>query len=205
MRLFWSRLSPFVRKVMVVAHEAGVADRIELEDTLVAMSEINGRVLALNPLGQIPTLVLDDGDSLHDSRVICEYLDGLRKGERLVPPSGPARWEALTRAALGDGLLDVLILWRQERLKPAERQTGAWLETFAAKTAAVLDRLEARAPAFGILPFDIGHVAVGCALGYLDFRFGDLDWRAGRPALAAWHLTFEARPSAIATHPGEPA
>lgn len=205
MKLYWSKASPYVRKVMVVAHECGLADAIARDDIVVAMSEANPRILPCNPLGQIPTLVLDDGTTLHDSRVICEYLDTLHDGARLFPAAGPARWDALKRQALGDGTLDALIVWRQERLKPPERQTQAWLDTFALKVATALDQLDAAAADFTQAPFDIGHAALGCALGYIDFRFGDLEWRRTRPALAAWHARFESRPSAKATHPGEPA
>ncbi len=205
MKLYWSRLSPYVRKVMVVAHETGIADSLALEDIVVAMSAANPKLLPDNPLSQIPTLVLDDGSTLHDSRVICEYLDGLHDGTPLFPAETGARMDALKRQALGDGILDALIVWRQERLKPREKQTDAWLETFALKVATALHQIDAHTADFADRPFDVGHAAIGCALGYIDFRFADLGWRATRPALAAWHETFERRPSAKATHPGEPA
>jgi len=205
MKLYWSKASPYVRKVMVVAHECGLAAGIARDDIMVTMSEANARLLPDNPLSQIPTLVLDDGSTLHDSRVICEYLDSLHAGPRLFPAEGESRWDALKRQALGDGVLDALIVWRQERLKPTDKQTQAWLDTFALKVATALDQLDAGVPRFADRPFDIGHAALGCALGYIDFRFADLNWRATRPALAAWHATFESRPSAKATHPGEPA
>lgn len=204
MKLYWSKASPYVRKVMVVAHECGLAGAIERLHTIVAMSEANCGLLPDNPLSQIPTLVLADGATLHDSRVICEYLDTLHQGARLFPAEGAARWDALKRQALGDGMLDALIVWRQERLRPADRQTQAWLDTFALKIATTLDQLDAGAAIWAARPFDIGHAALGAAFGYLDFRFGDLAWRSARPALAGWHASFEARPSARATHPGEP-
>jgi len=204
-KLYWSRMSPFVRKVMIVAHETGLADALELEETMVAMSAANPALMAHNPLSQIPLLLLDNGDALHDSRVICEYLDSLHDGIRLFPTGGAIRWNALQRQALGDGMLDVLVVWRQEQLKPGERRTPEWLETFAIKITATLDRLETRAEAFAALPFDIGHAAIGCALGYIDFRFPHLGWRETRPALACWHASFERRPSAVATPIGEPA
>jgi glutathione S-transferase len=203
MRLYWSRLSPYVRKVMVVAHEVGLAADIECMDTEVSMSAANRDLLPINPLGQIPALVLTDGTTLHDSRVICEYLDATADGGLF--PAPPARWDALRRHALGDGIMDALIVWRQERLKPAERQTQAWLDTFALKIATALDQLEHTSRELQAAPFDIGHVAIGCALGYLDVRFGDLAWRTGRPALAEWHAWFEARSAARATAPGDAA
>jgi len=197
-KLHWSPRSPFVRKVMVAAHELGVADGIETVRTVVAMTQPNLGLLSDNPLGKIPTLVLDDGTAIYDSLTICEYLDALH-GPRLFPAAGPARWTALTWHALGNGLLDLLVLWRNERDKPQKRQTPEWLAGFALKTMATLDRLQAMAPALDAAPFGIGHVAVGCALSYLDFRFATLGWRTGRPELAAWHAGFEARPSVLAT------
>ncbi len=196
MKLHWSPRSPFVRKVMVSAHELGMADRIETVRTVVQMDKPNLALLPDNPLGKIPTLMLPDGVALFDSLTICEYLDHLAGGA-LFPPPGPARWRALTDHALGQGLLDMLILWRSEREKPAPYQ--AWLDNFALKTGATLDRMEAMAPGLAAGPLGIGHIALGCALSYLDFRFADLGWRSGRPALAAWHRAFAARPSMRAT------
>lgn len=203
MKLHWALASPFVRKVMVIAHETGTAGRLELIETTVSMSEANSVVQRANPLSKIPTLILDDGTSLYDSRAICEYLDSLHDGPKLFPPD-PARWDALRRHSLGDGMMDTLILWRQERLKPPERQTPPWLETYACKIEVTLCQLDAEADALTQRPFDIGHIALGCALGYMDFRFADLAWRNGAPRLAAWHATFETRASAIATHPSRP-
>lgn len=198
MKLHWSPRSPFVRKVMVAAHELGLAERLRTVRTVVRMGKPNDALLPENPLSKIPTLVLDDGRVLFDSLTIIEYLDALAGGGRLVP-AGEARWEALTRHALGNGLLDLLILWRNERDKPAERRTGEWLDSFAAKTGATLDHLERDAPRLAEGPFGIGQIAIGCALSYLDFRFPDLPWREGRPALAGWHERFAARPSVRAT------
>ena len=200
MKLHWSFASPFVRKVMVVAHETGIVDRLQLIETTVSMGEANPVVQRANPLSKIPTLILEDGASLYDSRAICEYLDSLHDGPKLFPPA-PQRWDVLRRHCLGDGLMDTLILWRQERLKPQARQTPEWLATFARKIEVTLAQLDVAAAALAHPPFDIGHIALGCALGYMDFRFADVDWRANAPRLAGWHATFEARPSAIATHP----
>lgn len=199
MKLHWSPRSPYVRKVMIAAHELGLADRIECVRSVAAMTTPNPAIMADNPLSKIPTLVLDDGMALFDSDVIVEYLDDLGGRGRLIPPPGPARWEALARSALGSGLLDALILWRNEREKPQAQQTPEWLAAFATKTQATLDRLERAASAMSARKFDVGDIAVGCALSYLDFRFADLSWRDGRAALAAWHATFQARPSARAT------
>jgi glutathione S-transferase len=198
MKLYWALMSPFVRKVMMVAHETGTASRMALVGTSVSMAEANPQVQVDNPLSKIPTLVLDDGSALYDSRTICEYLDSLHAGAKLFP-EGAARWDALRRHSLGDGMMDDLVLWRQERLKPEARQTRPWLATFADKNNACLAQLEAGADRLAAMPFDIGHIALGCALGYMDARFADLQWRNQRPRLAAWHAQFEARPSAAAT------
>jgi len=198
MRLHWSPRSPFVRKVMVVAQERGLADRIETVRTVVQMTRPNLALLPDNPLGKIPTLVLDDGTAIFDSLTICEYLDALG-GPLLFPAAGPARWQALTWHALGHGLMDLGVLWRNERDKPDARQTPEWLDSFGIKAGATLDALEERAPHLAATPYGIGHVAIGVALGYLDFRFGTLEWRRGRPALAGWQAGFDARPAVRAT------
>ena len=203
MKLHWSPRSPYVRKVMVAAHELGLVPRIDCVRSLAAMHAPNPAIMADNPLSKIPALVLDDGTVLIDSRTIVEYLDALAGGI-LVPASGRERWLALSRQALADGLLDLLVLWRNERLKPAERRTQAWLDAFAVKAAATLDRFEQqesghRAAEWPAASFGIGEIALGCALSYADFRFAELDWRTGRPRLAAWHAGFSARPSARAT------
>ncbi|QQS12344.1 MAG: glutathione S-transferase N-terminal domain-containing protein [Rhodospirillales bacterium] len=199
MKLFWSSRSPFVRKVMVVAHETGVAGRIVCERTIVAAANPNRELMTLNPLGKLPTLLLDDGAALYDSRVICEFLDTLHAGRRLFPVDPARRVDALRRQALGDGAMDMLILRLSERARPEARRSPELMAGFALKRDAILAALEAMAPALAAIPYDIGHVAIGCALSYLDFRFAEDSWRSGRPALAAWHADFAARPSVAAT------
>jgi len=202
MKLHWSPRSPFVRKVMIAAHETGLAEQIALERTVVAITAPNALLLADNPLSKIPTLILDDGTPLYDSLVICEYLDSLHKGRKLFPPPGQkARWTALRRHALGNGLLDLLILWRYERQREAPAQD--YLDAFAVKGKAALAALEDDASALAAAPFAIGHIAIGCALSYADFRFPDLAWRARHEKLAEWHATFSQRESARLTVPME--
>lgn len=201
MKLYWSSRSPFVRKVMICAHETGLAPGLELERTLVVMSQPNRDLMRQNPLGRIPTLVTDDGKVLHDSLLICEYLDTLHGGARLFPASGDARWQALLWHALGNGMLDTLVLWRNETLKPDSQRGADLLAAFELKTRCAVDSLEPQADVLARAPFGIGHVAIGVALGYIDFRFPGLDWRAGHPALSAWYATFAQRPSAQATMP----
>jgi glutathione S-transferase len=197
MALHWSSRSPFVRKVMIAAHETGLVGRINPVRTVVTARTVNPGVMRDNPLGKIPTLVLEDGTSLYDSFVICEYLDSLHSGARLFPAAGVARWTALRRHALGNGMLDNLVLWRGAREWPS-RLTDME-DALAAKTHAALDALEGEAAALGADSFGIGHIAIGCALSYLDFRFAALEWRKERPTLTAWHEGFSARPSAVAT------
>lgn len=195
--LHWSPRSPFVRKVMVAAHELGLAGRIDTRRTLVRMGAPNGDLLPDNPLSKIPTLVLPDGSALYDSLTICEYLNDVAGGSLF--PAGAARWPALTRQALGNGWLDLLVLWRNERDKPAAAQTAEWMDSFSTKNAATLARCEQDATSWPEGRCDIGDIAIGCALSYLDFRFADLGWREGRPVLAAWHARIAARPSFAAT------
>jgi glutathione S-transferase len=197
MFLHWSSRSPFVRKVMITAHETGLAGRIECERVVVSARAANSAVMRDNPLGKIPTLRLEDGSVLYDSAVICEYLDSLHGGPKLFPTQGPARWTALRRNALGTGLLDNLVLWRGAREWP--HRLADMEEALDAKTRAALDAMEAEAGALGRDAFSVGHIAIGVALAYLDFRFATLAWRAGRPALTDWHRSFSGRPSALAT------
>ena len=201
MRLHWSPRSPFVRKVMVAAHELGCADALVLQRSVAAMLAPNAAIMADNPLSKIPTLVLDDGRVLYDSRVICEYLDARYAPGTLFPADGPARWRALADQALGDGLLDLLVLWRNERERAIP--LAPLLDAFATKLDAALERLDGEAARLAASPFDIGQLALGCALGYLDYRFAALGWRARAPALAAWHAAIAQRPAFLATEPAD--
>ena len=182
---------------MVCAHERGLADRIERIPAVVALTRTERSLLPRNPLGRIPTLVLPDGGVLFDSSVICEYLDGLGDAPRLVPAAGPARIDALQRHALGTGFMEMLLLWRGESLR--DQPSAVIIENFELKRAAVIPALEALVPELEAKPYDIGHVAIGCSLSYLDFRWPEFDWRGGHPRLAAWHAAFSARPAVQAT------
>lgn len=198
MLLHWSPRSPFVRKVMIAAHECGVADRIETVRTVVAASQPNTELMKENPQSRLPTLRLADGTVIYDSPVICEYFDSLAGGGKLFPQSFPERLVALRRQSLGDGMLDTLLMWRGEATRPPAQQSIKHMQAWRLKTKVSVDALEEEAGALGASPFSIGHIALGVALGYIDFRFPELKWRDGHPKVAAWHASFEARPSAKA-------
>ena len=201
MTLHWSPRSPYVRKVMIVAHELGLQDRLRTVRTVVGGTTPHRELMDINPLGKIPTLELEEGSALYDSPVICEYLDTLHSGAKLFPSAWPERGVALRRLALGDGMLDAALPWLGERFRPADRQSQAHIDLWRAKLVASVDALEREAQALRDGVFSIGHVAIGVALGYLDFRFGELSWRDGHPKLAGWHETFNARPAVHANPP----
>jgi glutathione S-transferase len=200
MKLFHSPFSPFVRKVTVVAHELGLAERIELLPSAAHPTQRDASILAVHPLAQVPILITDEGHALADSRVICEYLDALAGGG-VFPSSGPARWTALGDQSTADGLLDAALLLRYELTVRGEGDRSvAWIAGQTAKIEGVLDHFEAGAEALADR-VDIGTITVACALGYLDVRFPDLIWRRRAPALGRWADGFAARPSMEATKP----
>ena len=182
--------SPFGRKVKIVAKMLGIYDQLTVE-----LSNTNDPADTLrqqNPLGKIPILILDDGRKIFDSRVICEYLDAQVDGVSLHPTASDARWEALTLQALGDGIIDASILQVYEtRMRPEEKRHADWLSYQSDKVKRSLDQLKDDAPSLdGDLT--IGHVAIVCALGYLDLRF-EGKWRDSYPTLVTWLDAFRAR------------
>jgi glutathione S-transferase len=199
MKLHWSPRSPFVRKVMIVAHERGLVDRITCVRTVAETAKPHAELMKDNPLSKIPTLVLDDGTVIYDSRVICEYLDALDGTPKLFPREAKARLTALCRQTLGDGFLDIMVLNRNERSRA--EPSAMHIKSALARKDAILAHLERETEALNRSPFGIGHIAIGCALSYLDFRYADDDWRKGHLHLANWHAAFAARPSVRATHP----
>jgi len=205
MKLRYSPTSPYVRKVMVVALETGLAERIERIPTAVVPTKPNEEVARENPLVKVPALTTDDGLVLYDSPVICEYLDTLHDGTKLFPPSGKARWLALRQQALGDGILDAAILGRYEILRPKEYQWQDWLDAQMRKVRGALTALEMEAAA-GELggPLTIGQITIGCALGYLDFRYQSEAWRTKHRRLAVWADEVGQRKSIQLTVPKDP-
>jgi len=193
MQLLYSPASPFARKVRIVAHEVGLADRI-------AISVVNpwtgDEVRAVNPLSKVPCMITDEGQPLHDSRVICEYLDALGGGGLF--PTGEARWRALTMQSLADGMGDAAVRAVVEGRRPDGERHDDEIERQMKAITTGLDSLEKDGSAAGA--FHIGEIAVAAQLGYFDFR-GVIDWRAGRPGLAAWYQGIARRDSMVATEP----
>ena len=201
MILHWSPRSPYVRKVMIAAAEMGLHDRIRTVRTVAGGTTPHAELMRINPLGKIPTLQLPDGTALYDSPVIIEYLDTLHDGPKLYPTAWPDRLTALRRHALGQGMLDTALPLLAEGFRPLERQSEPHKQLWRCKLAACAAALEPEAEALSTSRFTVGHLAIGVALAYLDFRFASLAWRDGHPKLAAWQETFNARPSVQANLP----
>jgi glutathione S-transferase len=200
MKLFYSQTSPFVRKCLVAAHELNLAQRLELLPAAAHPVNRDRALAERNPLGKIPTLVTDAGAVLFDSRVICEYLNGLGDGH-LLPAAGEARFAILTDQALADGLMDAAVLVRYESgVRPEHLRWPDWSGGQMEKVSSALSDFERRAAAWeGRM--DVGVIALGCALGYLDFRYSDIGWRERSPSLARWYEQFAARDSMSKTRP----
>lgn len=200
MKLHFALQSPYARKVMIVAHELGCLGEMETVISAAHPVQRNADLIARNPLGQIPALELADGSVLHDSRVICEYLDD-RYGGAIFPLAGPARWRALTEQSLGDGMLAGALLARYETAaRPPELQWRDWLDGQLDKVRTGLAAIERDAASLAGR-IDIGTITIACALGYLDLRFPDFGWRDRFPQVAEWEVQFAERTSLKATKP----
>jgi glutathione S-transferase len=191
MKLHWSPKSPYVRKVMICLHELGLNDQVENVRSVAAMLKPNAQIMKDNPLSKIPTLTTTDGIHLFDSVVICEYLNDLGNGS-LFPEHGPEKWQALRWHALGDGLLDSLILWRNERER--EKPLTALMDAFELKFHASLQLLTTELNELSQSSFNIGTLTLGCALGYADYRFESLQWQSKYVELAQWYKQLCLRP-----------
>ena len=202
MTLFHNPASPFVRKVMVLLHETGQTDRVALQLSQLSPVSPDPVLNQDNPLGKIPALRLADGNVLYDSRVILDYLDQQHVGNPLIPAEGTARWRRLTLAALADGIMDAAVMVRYElALRAPEKHWPEWLDAQREKIRRALSVLEADAIAELTCHFDVAAISVACALGYLDLRHPDLNWRDAQPQLAAWYFDVSQRPSMLATVP----
>jgi glutathione S-transferase len=200
-RLLGSLTSPYVRKVRIVMAEKRIDYHLELEDVWAP----DTRILEANPLGKVPCLIMEDGGAVFDSRVIVEYLDGMTPVAKLIPPSGRERAEVRTWEALGDGVTDALILVRLEQTqRPPEQQSAKWIDRQMGK---VHSGIQSMSQGLGEKAWCNGHaysladIAVGCALGYLDFRFSTIDWRGQYPNLARLYEKLNSRPSFADTQP----
>lgn len=200
MKILYSAASPFVRKCLVAAYELGLDDRIERVPAAAHPVNRDPSIVAMNPLGKVPTLITDDGTVLFDSRVICEYLDTMA-GHRLIPRTGPERWQVLTAQSLADGIMDAAVLTRYETFaRPEALRWSDWSAGQLEKVSSALAEFERRAAQFGDR-VDLALIALAAALGYLDFRFASLAWRDKHPNTAAWYQRFSGRDSMVATKP----
>ena len=200
MKLFYSDTSPFVRKCLVSAHELGLREQLDLVAAAAHPIARDRALVAQNPLGKVPTLITDEGAVLYDSRVICEYLNSVGAGG-LIPPQPPLRWAVLVEQALADGLLDAAVLTRYETVsRPEKLRWTDWVAGQIEKMTGALGELERCADKLGAR-VDMGTIAIGCALGYLDFRFSSLAWRETCPNLTVWFERFGRRDSMVRTRP----
>jgi glutathione S-transferase len=202
MKLAYSPTSPYVRKVMVLLHETDQLNDVALENLATTPLDPNEGLLASNPLGKVPALERAEGPALYDSRVICAYLND-RAGAQLYG-KGSRHWDILTLEATADGILDAALSMTYEgRMRPADKQMPEWVDGQWAKIAGACSALNTRWMSHLQGPLDMGQIAVGCALAYVDFRHDARGWRKGNDALAAWYKTFDSRPSMAATRPPE--
>ncbi|MCA0302977.1 MAG: glutathione S-transferase family protein [Proteobacteria bacterium] len=196
MKLAYSPASPYVRKVTACAIARGINDKVERWK----VGTTDPALLGFNPLSKVPTLITDDGLHLYDSPVICEYLDSIGNAPKLFPAPGKARWIALTQQALGDGILDATQPRRREIALPQDDGRKAYIELQQGKVRHALAELEKQASSLGDLA-TIGEITIGCALGYLDFRYANEPWRPGHPRLEAWYARVVKLPPLAETMP----
>ncbi|MBL4768529.1 MAG: glutathione S-transferase [Rhodobacteraceae bacterium] len=200
MKLYHAGASPFARKVVVVLHETGQLGDVEIIDTSLSPFAPQEDYLAKNPLSKLPALERPDGPSLYDSRVICAYLDD--RGNGGLYPDGNTRWDTLVLEATADGIMDAGVLMVYEaRFRPEDKQWPEWVDAQWSKVSGAIKALNDRWISQLTGPIGIGQIAVACALGYIDLRHGDRNWREGNDALAAWYGEFETRDSMVATRP----
>lgn len=200
MELRSSPTSPYVRKVLVTALELGIQDKMALVNASPYTEDHDLR--DLNPLSKVPCLIPDEGPALFDSPVICEHIASLVPGATIFPAPGEARWQALRQQAMGDGILDASLLRRYELNRPEAHRSSDWDDRQKLAVNSTLDMLEPECASWN-QDVTIGRITVGCALGYLDFRFDHEPWREGRPALEAWYQFFAERDSMKRTTPIE--
>ena len=201
MKLYYSPASPYARKVLVIAHETGLIERIEVISTNPFDDEA---FRATNPLGKVPALVTGDGPALFDSPVICDYLDSLHAGRQMVPERGTERYRVLRQHAIAQGITDAALLARQQWMRDQKLEQPLpddwWHRRQYDTVFAGMSQLEKEIKQLETRP-NLGTIAVACALEYWDFRFADHPWREKCPKLAEWLNIFAERPSMVATRP----
>lgn len=201
MKLISSGTSPFVRKVHVLLHETGQMDDLEIVTARTSPFDTAPEVASANPLGKIPALIRDEGPTIYDSRVICRFLDD--RAQSNLYPQGRL-WETLTLEATADGIMEAAVLMLYEhRLRPAEAVLESWVDAQWDKIDSAVTALNARWVSHLRGPLDMGQIAIGCALAYLDFRHDARGWRKGNDALDDWFALFSQRDSMQATQPAE--
>jgi glutathione S-transferase len=202
MKLTFSPASPFARKVRIAAIELGLINRIELVTVKVAPTEPNDQYMHdINPVKKLPALILDNGDVIVDSYVIVEYLDELAGGGKLIPASGPTRWQVKTNHSILQGMLDSMLLCRYESvLRPQDLRWQAWSDDHWNRVVQGMAHFERKADVLNG-PFDVAQINLVCVLGYADFRFPEHDWRKTNPKLAAFHEKLLQRPSVSVSLP----
>jgi glutathione S-transferase len=208
-KLFWTPASPFVRKVMVAAIELGLDSRIDIHPTYwphewaTRTVDFDPDFVAANPIGRIPALITDDGVALAESNWICSYFDSLLEEPRLFPFSGKAQWEMIRLLAIADGAIESMILRRAETLRHPPERSDNFIGKQRERIARCRDTLEIAIPALSESAIDMRHISTAIACGFMDFRYGQDEWRTSRPQLAHWYETFSQRPSMKRTRPGE--
>jgi len=205
MKLMYGPISPFARKVRTAAFELGLNERIELQLTEVGPGKKNQAYSAnVNPVRKIPALITDDGVALVDSTVICEYLDALAGGGKIIPTTGADRWRVLTQNSIAQAMCEATVLVRYETwLRPEVLRWSVWTEDQWDRVFSGLAWFEQRASVLDG-PIDVSQLALGCCLGYMDFRFAGTGWSARFPHVAAWYGRISARPSFVQTAPQNP-
>lgn len=201
MQILGSLRSPYCRKVMIFAEELGLTNRVELVPASVGAGLINPVVQNRNPLGKVPVLVVEDGQAVYDSLVICLYLERLAGAAQLAVSDSQADLRVLQWHALGQGLTDVLLQWNRERARAVSKRTDGYAPVLEAKVWCAIAALDALCATLDAAPFGLGHAAIISALGYLDFRFEQMDWRHGHPRLCTWFEKCMTRPSCANTKP----
>ena len=197
MKLYFANTSPYARKARIAIHELGLQD--EVEQVFQNPFEESPDLLAANPLKRVPCLITDDEQAIYDSPVICAYLDSFKDAPRLIP-SKSERWSILTGEALADGILDAAYAIVMERRRPEIEQSSSWLERWEAGVRRGVGAVNSDIANFEG-EISMAQIGLGAALGYLDFRLPDLDWRGDNPVIAQWYAEFSARPSMIETEP----